>query len=245
MIKKQLRELKEIVYMANMELYDRGLVIHTFGNVSGIDRDQGIIAIKPSGIDYSELSPENIVLVTLDGEIVESELNPSIDTPTHIELYRAFPEIGGVVHTHSRYATSWAQANKTVPCFGTTHADYFFGEIPCTRLLTEEEVRENYEANTGKLIAETFRENSIDYGKMRAVLVGGHGPFTWGKDPEEAVFLSSMLEEVSYTAYMSLLINPELQPIPRFLLEKHYLRKHGVHAYYGQRRKRRHKQNPN
>lgn len=244
MIKKQLRELKEVVYMANMKLYDMGLVIHTFGNVSGIDREQCVVAIKPSGVDYSDLSPEDMVLVSLEGEIIESELSPSTDTPTHLELYRLFPGIGGVVHTHSKYATAWAQARKGVPCFGTTHADYFPGVIPCTRLLTEDEVKENYEVNTGKLIASTLIEGGLDYSKVKAVLVGAHGPFIWGNDPEEAVFLSSMLEEVSYIAYMSLNINPELDPLPKFLLDKHYLRKHGPGAYYGQKKRRRLKEHP-
>jgi len=242
MLKKRLKELREDVYIANMELADRGLIIHTFGNVSGIDRESGIVAIKPSGVDYSELSPEDVVLVDLEGRIVEGDLNPSSDTKTHLVLYRSFKDIGGVVHTHSRYATAWAQAKRALPCLGTTHADYFYGEIPCTDLLTDEQIRRDYEEETGILIVDTFKEK--DYRTMKAVLVACHGPFTWGTDPKEAVFVSVILEEIARTNFMSTLLNPDLVNIKKSLLDKHYLRKHGKNAYYGQNesamRRRRH-----
>jgi len=235
MLKKQLKELRENVYLANMELVDRGLVFFTFGNVSGIDREQGIVAIKPSGVEYEELSPENMVLVDLNGKIVEGDLIPSSDTKTHLILYTAFKDIGGVVHTHSRYATAWAQAMKPLSCMGTTHSDYFYGEIPCTEVIGDQEIKKDYEEETGNLIVGTFK--NIDYHTMRAVLVACHGPFTWGKTPGEAVFLSCMLEEIAKLNFLTTILNPEAGNIKKNLLDKHYLRKHGKEAYYGQKKK--------
>ncbi|MFW6137772.1 MAG: L-ribulose-5-phosphate 4-epimerase AraD [Spirochaetota bacterium] len=233
MIKRRLKELMEDVYVANMKLVDSGLVIHTFGNVSGIDREEGIIAIKPSGVEYADLSVEDMVLVDMQGKVVEGELTPSSDTSTHLKLYQAFPEIGGVVHTHSRYATAWAQAMKPIPCLGTTHADYFHGEIPCTGIISDGRIKKDYEQETGVQIIERFK--NINHRSMKAVLVACHGPFTWGRDAEDAVFTSVMLEEIAMTAYMSVLLNPELENIKQSLLDKHFLRKHGKNAYYGQK----------
>jgi L-ribulose-5-phosphate 4-epimerase len=230
--KERLKRLREDVYRANMEIVDKGLVIFTFGNVSGIDRASGIVAIKPSGVDYSELSPANMVLLDLQGNIVEGDFNPSSDTKTHLKLYNAFEEIGGVVHTHSRYASSWAQAGKPLPCFGTTHADYFYGEIPCTDVISDGSIARDYEDETGALIVNTFRER--DYRSMKAVLVACHGPFTWGKDVGEAVFISAVLEEVARMGFLSVTLNSDVKNIKQTLLDKHYLRKHGKDAYYGQ-----------
>jgi L-ribulose-5-phosphate 4-epimerase len=230
--KERLKRLREDVYRANMEIVDKGLVIFTFGNVSGIDRASGIVAIKPSGVDYSELSPANMVLLDLQGNIVEGDFNPSSDTKTHLKLYNAFEEIGGVVHTHSRYASSWAQAGKPLPCFGTTHADYFYGEIPCTDVISDGSIARDYEDETGALIVNTFRER--DYRSMKAVLVACHGPFTWGKDVGEAVFISAALEEVARMGFLSVTLNSDVKNIKQTLLDKHYLRKHGKDAYYGQ-----------
>ena len=230
--KERLKRLREDVYRANMEIVDKGLVIFTFGNVSGIDRASGIVAIKPSGVDYSELSPANMVLLDLQGNIVEGDFNPSSDTKTHLKLYNAFEEIGGVVHNHSRYASSWAQAGKPLPCFGTTHADYFYGEIPCTDVISDGSIAKDYEDETGALIIDTFRER--DYRSIKAVLVACHGPFTWGKDVGEAVFISAVLEEVARMGFLSVTINSDMKNIKQTLLDKHYLRKHGKDAYYGQ-----------
>jgi L-ribulose-5-phosphate 4-epimerase len=230
--KERLKRLREDVYRANMEIVDKGLVIFTFGNVSGIDRASGIVAIKPSGVDYGELSPANMVLLDLQGNIVEGDFNPSSDTKTHLKLYNAFEEIGGVVHTHSRYASSWAQAGKPLPCFGTTHADYFYGEIPCTDVISDGSIARDYEDETGALIVNTFRER--DYRSMKAVLVACHGPFTWGKDVGEAVFISAALEEVARMGFLSVTLNSDVKNIKQTLLDKHYLRKHGKDAYYGQ-----------
>lgn len=230
--KERLKRLREDVYRANMEIVNKGLVIFTFGNVSGIDRASGIVAIKPSGVDYSELSPANMVLLDLQGNIVEGDFNPSSDTKTHLKLYNAFEEIGGVVHNHSRYASSWAQAGKPLPCFGTTHADYFYGEIPCTDVISDGSIARDYEDETGALIVDTFREK--DYRSMKAVLVACHGPFTWGKDVGEAVFISAVLEEVARMGFLSVTLNSDMKNIKQTLLDKHYLRKHGKDAYYGQ-----------
>ncbi len=230
----RIAKLQEDVFRANIELVKKNLVTYSFGNVSGIDRDNGIIAIKPSGVDYKELSPEKMVLVNLDGEVVGGTMNPSSDTKTHLGLYRAFKDIGGVVHTHSRHATAWAQAKRPLPCLGTTHADYFYGEIPCTEVITDEQIQRDYEEETGTLIVNTFKD--VDYHVMKAVLVACHGPFTWGKDPKEAVFISDILEEISRMNYMSIVLNPGVENIKKTLLDKHYLRKHGKNAYYGQRK---------
>lgn len=230
-----LEKLKMAVYEANMLLAGSGLVFGTFGNVSGIDRESGIVAIKPSGVDYSVLKAEDIVLVDLDGNVVESKLRPSSDTPTHIELYKAFPSIGGVCHTHSTYATSFAQARKHIKPYGTTHADYFGGVIPCTRRMTPDEIAGEYEKNTGLVIAETFK--SLDPERMSAVLVNSHGPFTWGKDANASVMNSVYLEMVANMAMNTEILKAlgnDCDPMQPELLRKHFDRKHGKNKYYGQ-----------
>ena len=217
-----------------MDLPRYGLVTFTWGNVSGIDRERGLFVIKPSGVDYEKLSPEDMVVMDLDGNKVEGKYNPSSDTATHVELYKAFPEIGGIVHTHSSYATSWAQAGRSIPCYGTTHADYMYGEIPCLRCLTKEEIDGAYEENTGRLIVDAYRELGKDIMAVPAVLCKNHGPFAWGKDAHEAVHNAVVLEEVAKMAYRAETINPRIQPAPQELQDKHYYRKHGANAYYGQ-----------
>jgi len=233
-VKKMLDELKQQVYEANMELPAKGLVTYTWGNVSGIDRERGLFVIKPSGVDYEKLTPDMLVVMDLNGEKVEGDLNPSSDTPTHIELYKAFPEVGGIVHTHSPWATSWAQAGRSIPCYGTTHADYIYGEIPCVRNLTKEEIEEAYEKNTGVLIADEFEAKKKDYIAVPAVLCKNHGVFTWGKDAHEAVHNAVVAEEVAKMAARCEMINPQVKPAPQELQDKHYYRKHGANAYYGQ-----------
>ena len=235
-----LEELKKAVYEANMDLPRYGLVTFTWGNVSAIDRESGLFVIKPSGVDYEKLKPEDMVVMDLEGNKVEGRYNPSSDTATHLELYKAFPEIGagenpGVVHTHSSYATSWAQAGRSIPCYGTTHADYMYGEIPCVRCLTKEEIDGAYEENTGHLIVNSFKEMGKDVMAVRAVLCKNHGPFAWGKDAHEAVHNAVVLEEVAKMAYRAETINPRIQPAPQELQDKHYYRKHGANAYYGQK----------
>jgi L-ribulose-5-phosphate 4-epimerase len=227
-----LKKLKEAVYRANLELDAKRLVVYTWGNASGIDRESGLVAIKPSGVAYADLEPEMMVVVNLEGEVVEGELRPSSDTPTHLYLYRHFSAIGGVVHTHSPLATAWAQAGVGIPCFGTTQADYFYGEIPCTRPLTVEEIAGAYEVNTGKVIVERFA--ALDYMAVPGVLVASHAPFTWGKDAAAAVHNSVVLEEVAKMGLATRQLNPAAPPVSQALLDKHYLRKHGKHAYYGQ-----------
>lgn len=229
-----LEELKKLVYEANMELPKYGLVTFTWGNVSAIDRESGLFVIKPSGVPYEKLSPEDMVVMDLDGNKVEGRYNPSSDTPTHAELYRAFPQIGGVVHTHSPWATSWAQAGRSIPCYGTTHADYIYGEVPCLRTLTEAEIEEAYEKNTGLLIVNEFQKRNIDVVAVPAVLCKNHGPFAWGKNAEEAVHNAVVLEEVAKMAARTEWICPEVKPAPQELQDKHYYRKHGANAYYGQ-----------
>ena len=228
-----LEQLKKEVYEANMLRPRYNLVTFTWGNVSGIDRESGLFVIKPSGVDYDKLRPEDMVVVDLDGNRVEGEMNPSSDTATHVELYKAFSNIGGIVHTHSPWATSWAQAGRGIPCYGTTHADYMYGEIPCVRNLTREEIEEAYEKNTGVLIAEYFKDK--DYVAMPAVLCKNHGPFTWGKNAHEAVHNAVVLENVAMMACRCEMVNPQVQPAPQELQDKHYLRKHGPNAYYGQK----------
>ncbi|NLO83804.1 MAG: L-ribulose-5-phosphate 4-epimerase [Clostridiales bacterium] len=228
-----LKLLKEAVLEANLELSRRGLVIYTWGNVSGISREEGLVVIKPSGVPYSELKLEHLAVLDLDGNQVEGKLKPSSDTPTHLVLYRAFPEIGGVVHTHSSWATSWAQAGRAIPALGTTHADYFYGEIPCTRDMTDEEIHGNYEAETGKVIVETFKGREVLH--VPGVLVKGHGPFNWGRDPHEAVHNAVVMEEVAKMALITFVLSPAVGPISEALLDKHFLRKHGPNAYYGQK----------
>lgn len=228
-----LEELKQRVYEANMLLPKHGLVTFTWGNVSEIDRDSGYFAIKPSGVDYDKLKPEDMIIMDLDGNKIEGKYNPSSDTATHIELYKAFANIGGIVHTHSPWATGWAQSGRDIPCYGTTHADYMYGAIPCVRNLTKEEIDEAYEKNTGVLIADYFRDK--DYEAMPAVLCKNHGPFTWGKDGAEAVHNAVVLEEVAKMAVFTETINPKVQEAPDALKDKHYYRKHGENAYYGQK----------
>ncbi|MDE6638920.1 MAG: L-ribulose-5-phosphate 4-epimerase [Acetatifactor sp.] len=232
-----LEELKQLVYEANMDLPKYGLVTFTWGNVSAIDRESGLFVIKPSGVEYEKLTPEDMVVVDLNGKKVEGRFNPSSDTATHAELYKAFPEIGGVVHTHSSYATSWAQAGRSIPCYGTTHADYIYGEVPCVRCLTKEEIEAAYEENTGHLIVNEFRRMEKDPVAVPAVLCKNHGPFAWGKDAKEAVHNAVVLEEVAKMAYRAETINPRIQPAPQELQDKHYYRKHGANAYYGQSEK--------
>lgn len=229
-----LEDLKQIVYEANMDLPRYGLVTFTWGNVSAIDRESGCFVIKPSGVEYDRLRPEDMVVVNLKGEKVEGKMNPSSDTATHLELYKAFPEIGGIVHTHSSYATSWAQAGRDIPCYGTTHADYIYGEVPCVRCLTAEEIADAYEENTGHLIVNEFKRLKKDPMAVPAVLCKNHGPFAWGKSAKEAVHNAVVLEEVAKMAYRAETINPNIQPAPQSLQDKHYYRKHGANAYYGQ-----------
>lgn len=218
-----------------MDLVKYGLVTFTWGNVSGIDREKGMFVIKPSGVDYDKLSIEDMVVMDLEGNKVEGRYNPSSDTATHLELYKAFHEIGGIVHTHSSYATSWAQAGRSIPCYGTTHADYMYGEIPCIRCLTSEEIEGAYEKNTGLLIVSEFKAMNKEPMAVPAVLCKNHGPFTWGRDAYEAVHNAVVLEEVAKMAYRTETINPKVQPAPQELQNKHYYRKHGVNAYYGQK----------
>ena len=228
-----LDQLKRDVCKANLDLVAEGLVIQTWGNASGIDRGRGLVAIKPSGVPYAGMKPEHMVVVSLaDGRVVEGDFKPSSDTPTHLVLYRAFKEIGGVAHTHSLHATAWAQAQRRIPSYGTTQADYWHGDVPCTRLLTREEIKQDYEANTGEVIVETFRKkNPLEH---PAVLVAGHGPFTWGVDAHDAVHNASVLEFVARLAGATLRLNPRTRPLQPALLDKHFLRKHGPKAYYGQ-----------
>lgn len=231
-----LETLRQQVYAANMELPRRGLVTYTWGNVSGIDRASGLVVIKPSGVDYEALTPEDLVVLDLDGRVVEGDLNPSSDTKTHLELYKAFPTIGGIVHTHSPYAVGWAQAGRDIPAYGTTHADYFYGPIPCARHLSAAELEEDYEKNTGKIIVETFAGRRIDPVATPGVICHSHGPFTWGKDPAQAVYHAVVLEEVAKMALFTVQIDPQAAPAPDYLLDKHYTRKHGPNAYYGQKK---------
>ena len=229
-----LEKLKQSVYEANMELPRRGLVTYTWGNVSGIDREKGLVVIKPSGVRYEELTPDKLVVLDLDGKVVEGALNPSSDTKTHLELYREFPALGGVVHTHSPCAVAWAQAGRDIPCYGTTHADYFYGPVPCARALTPEEIDEDYERNTGRVIVEEFRARGIEPAHVPAVICRCHGPFAWGADAAEAVYHAAVLEEVAHMALLTLAVDADAVPAPQHLQDKHFMRKHGPQAYYGQ-----------
>ena len=231
-----LEELKKKVYEANMELPRRNLVTYTWGNVSGIDREKGLFVIKPSGVEYDELKPSDMVVMDLQGNKVEGDMNPSSDTKTHLVLYNAFPQVGGIVHTHSPFAVAWAQAGEDLPCYGTTHADYFYGSIPCARHLTQEELDEDYEKNTGVTIVETFKERGLDPMAVSAVLCFSHGPFTWGKDPAQAVYHSVVLEECAKMGLYTRMINSQATPAPQRMQNKHYMRKHGPNAYYGQKK---------
>ena len=227
--------LKEQVFKANLDLVKEGLVIYTWGNVSAYDPDTKLLVIKPSGVNYDTMSKEDMVVVDLDGVVVEGKLNPSSDTPTHIELYKKYPQIRGIVHTHSEWATSWAQAERSIPAYGTTHCDYFYGDIPCTRQLNEDEIATDYEKNTGLVIIETIEELGYDPLTIPAIIVGHHGPFSWGTDAFDAVHNARVMEEVAKMAYRVEHINPKHRRVRKELLDKHYLRKHGKNAYYGQK----------
>lgn len=227
-----LEELKRLVCEANLLLPKHGLVTFTWGNVSGIDRESGLVVIKPSGVEYDGMTPDDMVVVDLDGKVVEGKWKPSSDTATHVVLYRAFANIGGVVHTHSRWATSFAQAGMSIPAMGTTQGDYFYGDIPCTREMTDAEIRGHYEKETGNVIVETFRNRDPD--AIPGVVVMSHGPFAWGKDPMNAVHNAVVMEEVAFMDYHALMLNPQKRGMQQTLLDKHYLRKHGSNAYYGQ-----------
>ena len=229
-----LESLKERVWQANLDLVRYGLVILTFGNASGIDRERGIVAIKPSGVSYDDLKPGDIVLVDLDGKTVEGTLNPSSDTPTHVELYKSFPDVGGIVHAHSEYATMFAQAAREIPCLGTTHADHFHGPVPVTRFLSRKEVEADYEGNTGRLVADRF--SGLVPLEVPAVLVAGHGPFAWGKSAADAARNALVLEKTAKMALGSLILDPRKDRLPDYILNKHYMRKHGPNAYYGQKK---------
>lgn len=229
-----LKKLKEQVFQANLLLPKHGLVTFTWGNVSGIDREKGLVVIKPSGVPYETMKREDMVVLELaTGKVVDGELKPSSDTPTHLELYKAFPNIGGIVHTHSRWATSFAQAGRGIAALGTTHGDYFYGEIPCTRKMTEAEIQAEYEKETGTVIIETFKDKNPD--AIPGVVVYSHGPFAWGKDAMDAVHNAVVMEEVAFMNIQTMLLNPNIQPMQQELLDKHYLRKHGANAYYGQK----------
>lgn len=227
-----LEKLKKEVFDANMELQAKGMVIYTWGNVSGIDRDKQLVVIKPSGVDYETMKPEDMVVVDLEGNVVEGNYKPSSDTATHLVLYKQYPAIGGVVHTHSTWAVTFAQAGMSVPAFGTTHADYFYGDIPCTRELTEQEIGDSYELNTGKVIVETIGDS--DPMAIPGILVKNHGPFAWGKTPSGSVYNAVVLDKVSEMAYKTMTLNPRVPRVSQYLLDKHYFRKHGANAYYGQ-----------
>ncbi|AQR97138.1 L-ribulose-5-phosphate 4-epimerase UlaF [Clostridium saccharoperbutylacetonicum] len=229
---KLLEKLKEKVYEANMELQRKGLVIYTWGNVSEIDRETGLVVIKPSGVDYATMEAEDMVVVDLEGNVVEGKYKPSTDTPTHLVLYKKYSNIGGVVHTHSEWATTFAQAGMDIPAFGTTHADYFYGDVPCTRDLTDEEISNEYEKETGNVIVETIGDkNPLE---VPAIVVKNHGPFAWGKDADLAVYNAVVLDKVAEMAYKTMTLNSNVERVKQHLLDKHYLRKHGANAYYGQ-----------
>ena len=230
-----LEQLKKTVCDANLLLPKYGLITFTWGNVSAIDRETGLVVIKPSGVSYEEMKPEDMVVVDLDGKVVEGTLRPSSDTPTHVELYKAFPALGGVVHTHSRWATTFAQAGRDVVAMGTTQGDYFYGDIPCTRPMTAEEIGGAYEKETGTVIIETFKNRKIDPAQVPAVLVFSHGPFAWGTDAMDAVHNAVVLEEVAFMDWHAMMLAPDQGGMQQELLDKHYLRKHGSNAYYGQR----------
>jgi L-ribulose-5-phosphate 4-epimerase len=230
-----LQRLREGVFEANLELVRKNLVLYTFGNASGISREESLVVIKPSGVPYEEMRPEHLVVTDLEGKIVEGKLRPSSDLATHLVLYRAFPAIGGVAHTHSEYATAWAQARRPIPCFGTTHADYFHGCVPVTPAMAEDEIREEYEKNTGHVIVRALEK--LDASATPGILVASHGPFTWGADPESAAHHAVVLESLARMAYFTVTLNSAAQPIGSALHDKHYLRKHGKNAYYGQTRK--------
>lgn len=229
-----LERLKKTVYDANMEISQKGLVLYSFGNVSGLDRKKGIFAIKPSGISYARLRPRDIVLVDLEGKVVEGSYRPSMDTNTHLLLYRKFNEIGGIAHTHATHATAWAQAKRAIPCYGTTHADHFYGELPVTAAMTDDAIQRDYETETGKMILDAFEKKNPS--EVPGILVANHGPFSWGKTPAEAVYHMVLIEEIAKIAQLTESLNPKASPIKNTLMDKHYLRKHGKDAYYGQKK---------
>jgi len=230
-----LEEIKKRVFEQNIALVKHGLVVLTWGNVSAIDRERGLVVIKPSGVDYETMCAEDMVVVDREGNVVEGKYRPSSDTPTHLCLYREFHDVGGIVHTHSTFAVAWAQAGKAIPAYGTTHADAFYGDVPCTRALDKDEIAEEYERNTGKIIAEIYRDKKIDYKAIPAVLVRNHGPFIWGSTPEKAVENAVTLEKVAKMALITSDISPDAPRVEQHLLDKHYFRKHGKNAYYGQK----------
>ena len=232
-----LEALKEKVLKANLDLVKNKLVLFTWGNVSEIDRKSGLVVIKPSGVSYDDMTAEDLVVVDLEGNIVEGKLRPSSDTPTHLEFYKAFPNIGGVTHTHSTFATAWAQAGRSIPFYGTTHADYFYGDIPCARSLTKEEIEGEYEKNTGLAIIEKFRDDRLNPAEVPGVLIKSHGVFAFGKDADGSVYNATVIEEVAKMAFLTEQINPTVQRADKFMMDKHYLRKHGKNAYYGQTKK--------
>ncbi|MDO4764724.1 MAG: L-ribulose-5-phosphate 4-epimerase [Eubacteriales bacterium] len=230
-----LEQLKEQVFLANLELQKQKLVIFTWGNVSALDEKTGYVIIKPSGVSYDEMKAEDMVVLDLDGNIIEGKYRPSSDTPTHLVLYKKYSEIKAIVHTHSEWATSWAQAGRDIPCYGTTHADYFYGSIPCCRMLTKAEINSAYEKETGNVIVETLTERNIKPMEVPGVILAGHGPFAWGRNAFDAVHNAKVLDEVAKMAFRAEVLNPHVEPLPQALLDKHYLRKHGKNAYYGQK----------
>ncbi len=234
MISERVQAIKEEVFKANLELVKQNLVIYTWGNVSAIDRESGLVVIKPSGVDYDLMTLEDMVVLDLDGNIIEGKYKPSSDTPTHLALYREYDNIGSVVHTHSEWATSWAQAGREIPVYGTTHSDYFYGPILCTRTLTQEEVAVDYELNTGLVMIETLKEKQKDPSHIPGMIICNHGPFSWGKSATDAVHNAKVMEEVAKMAFRTEVLNPGIQPVSNYILDKHYLRKHGANAYYGQ-----------
>ncbi len=231
-----LESLKEKVWKANLDLVKNKLVLFTWGNVSEIDRASGLVVIKPSGVEYDGMKPADMVVVDLNGKVVEGDLRPSSDTPTHLEFYKAFPEIGGVTHTHSTFATAWAQAGRAIPFYGTTHADYFYGDIPCARALTQAEIEGEYEKNTGLAIVETFRKGNLKPLEVPGVLIKSHGVFAFGKDADNSVYNATVIEEVAKMAAVTEAVNPQVKRADLFMMEKHYQRKHGKNAYYGQKK---------
>ena len=231
-----LKKLKEKVLQANLDLVKHHLVLFTWGNVSQIDRESGLVVIKPSGVSYDDMTADDMVVVDLDGKVVDGNLRPSSDTPTHIEFYKAFPDVGGVTHTHSTFATSWAQAGRDIPFYGTTHADYFYGDIPCARSLTQEEIEGEYEKNTGLVIIERFKKDNLTPLEVPGVLIKSHGVFAFGKDADGSVYNATVIEEVAKMAFITEQVNPNVERADKFMMEKHYLRKHGKNAYYGQNR---------
>ena len=233
-----LEALKEKVLKANLDLVKHKLVLFTWGNVSEIDRESGLVVIKPSGVEYDDMKASDMVVVDLNGKVVEGDLRPSSDTPTHLELYKAFPDLGGVTHTHSTFATSWAQAGRNIPFYGTTHADYFYGDIPCARSLTREEIEGEYEKNTGLVIIEKFRMEGLKPLEVPGVLVKSHGVFAFGKDGDNSVYNATVIEEVAKMATITEIVNPNVERADQFMMDKHYLRKHGKNAYYGQKKKK-------